>query len=88
MAQLKGMKEICKHSRRSEATILSFINQYRGTENAFPAYRIKPSMIWTADSKQIDDWFEKMSSPQSQTGVEAPIQKRDVKTFKSRRFGG
>ena len=52
MAGLSGMKQICLHCNRSEATILAWI-RYRD----FPAVKITGS--WESDTETIDKWRKK-----------------------------
>ena len=49
MAGLSGMKDICKHCNRSEATILAWIRT-----RDFPAVKITGS--WESDTEAIDEW--------------------------------
>jgi hypothetical protein len=50
MPGLRGMNEICDYCRRSESTIMIWI-QSRG----FPAVKMKPGG-WESDSDMIDEW--------------------------------
>ncbi len=49
MAALSGMKEICRHMSRSEATILELIRDLD-----FPAVKIKG--MWESDTELISQW--------------------------------
>jgi len=52
MGGLSGMKKICRHCNRSEATILTWIRL-----RAFPAVKITGS--WESDTEKIDQWRKK-----------------------------
>ena len=52
MAGLSGMKEICRHCNRSEATILSWVRL-----QAFTAVKITGG--WESDTEKIDVWRKK-----------------------------
>lgn len=49
MAALTGMKAICTHMNRSEATMLALIREYD-----FPARKLRG--IWETDTELVDEW--------------------------------
>jgi hypothetical protein len=49
MGALVGMKEICEHAKRSEATVLDLIRN-----EDFPAVKIKG--VWESDTEEISAW--------------------------------
>jgi hypothetical protein len=53
MAELEGMKVICDHVKRSEATVLDWIRFM-----AFPAKKL--GGIWVSDTELISDWKKKI----------------------------
>ena len=56
MATLKGMKAICTHMNRSDATVLGWIRDL-----GFPA--VKVGLIYEADTEAIRKWKVEHFSP-------------------------
>lgn len=67
MGGLSGMKDICRHCNRSEATILIWIR-----DRQFPAEKITGS--WESDTDLIDQWRKKQINDgiQRRTNKKAP----------------
>lgn len=55
MSHLKGMKEICKYTGRSESTIIKLAR-----EAGFPAAKIHTLCIWESTTELIDEWNQKI----------------------------
>lgn len=55
MAILSGMKEICGHLQRSEATVTKMMKEYPD----FPAKKFGGGM-WESDTDLIDEWKRKL----------------------------
>lgn len=49
---LKGMNEIKRYAKRSEATVIAWIKQ-----REFPAKKIDTG-IWMSTTQKIDTWFK------------------------------
>ena len=57
MPKLKGMKAICKHTGRSESTIMSMIQT-----RDFPATRTKEN-TWETTTEAVEKWLEGRDEP-------------------------
>lgn len=68
-----GMKEICLHMSRSDATILAWIR-----EMDFPAFKI--GGIWEADLSDVEQWRKAMKNGKNGNQLEGKkIEKKGKK---------
>lgn len=68
MTALVGRKDICRHCKRSWATIRAWIR-----DEAFPAKRIEG--IWESDTLLVDEW--------RRTRIQPPCQEQKMNNTRS-----
>ena len=79
MAGLSGMKCICRHCNRSEATILAWVRL-----RDFPAVKITGS--WESDTEKIDHWRKKQIENAINSKIRPQLVKnKTVSTAKTRK---